>query len=66
MPKVANPTELKDYRSISILPILSEVYKKQVLQTPLKNSKYTTKTNVVIAKTTQLQLFSQNYMSFLN
>ena len=31
IPKVTNPTELKDYRLISILPILSKVYKKQVL-----------------------------------
>ena len=30
-PKVTNPTELKDYRPISILPILSKVYEKQVL-----------------------------------
>ena len=28
IPKVTNPTELKDYRPISILPILSKVYKK--------------------------------------
>ena len=31
IPKVTNPTELKDYRPISILPILSKVYEKQVL-----------------------------------
>ena len=31
IPKVNNPTELKDYRPISILLILSEVYEKQVL-----------------------------------
>ena len=31
IPKVNNPTELKDYRPISILPILSKVYEKQVL-----------------------------------
>ena len=31
VPKVNNPTELKDYRPISILPILSKVYEKQVL-----------------------------------
>ena len=30
IPKVTNPTELKDYRLISILPILSKVYEKQV------------------------------------
>ena len=31
IPKVTNPTKLKDYRPISILPILSKVYEKQVL-----------------------------------
>ena len=31
IPKVTNPTELKDYRPISILTILSKVYEKQVL-----------------------------------
>ena len=31
IPKVTNPTELKDYLPISILPILSKVYEKQVL-----------------------------------
>ena len=31
IPKVANPTELKDYCPISILPVLSKVYEKQVL-----------------------------------
>ena len=31
IPKVTNPAELKDYRQISILPILSKVYEKQVL-----------------------------------
>ena len=31
IPKVKNPTEIKDYRPISILPILSKVYEKQVL-----------------------------------
>ena len=30
-PKVTNPTELKDYRPISILPVLSKVHEKQVL-----------------------------------
>ena len=29
--EIANPTELRDYRLISILPILSKVYEKQVL-----------------------------------
>ena len=29
--KVTNPTELKDYRPLSILPILPKVYEKQVL-----------------------------------
>ena len=29
--KIANPTELRDYRLISILPILSKMYEKQVL-----------------------------------
>ena len=31
IPKVTNPTELKDYRPISILPVLSKVHEKQVL-----------------------------------
>ena len=31
IPKVTNPRELKDYHPISILPILSKVYEKQVL-----------------------------------
>ena len=31
IPKVTNPTELKDYRPILILSILSKVYEKQVL-----------------------------------
>ena len=31
IPKVINPTELKDYHSISILSILSKVFEKQVL-----------------------------------
>ena len=31
IPKVTNPTELKDYHPIAILPILSKVYEKQVL-----------------------------------
>ena len=72
IPKVTNPTELKNYRPISILPILSKVYEKQVLHqiidfigTQVKH-KYITNTNLVIAKTTQLQLSSQNYMTTLN
>ena len=32
IPKVTNPTELKDYRPISILPILFKMYEKQVLR----------------------------------
>ena len=31
IPKVTNPAELKDYGQISILPILSKLYEKQVL-----------------------------------
>ena len=31
IPKVTNPADLKDYRPILILPILSQVYEKQVL-----------------------------------
>ena len=31
IPKVNNPTQLKDYRPISILPILSKAFEKQVL-----------------------------------
>ena len=31
IPKVTNPTELKDYGPTSILPILSKVYEKQIL-----------------------------------
>ena len=31
IPKVTNPRELKDYHPISILPVLSKVYEKQVL-----------------------------------
>ena len=32
IPKITQPVELKDYRSVSILPVLSKVYKKFVLQ----------------------------------
>ena len=51
IPKVTNETELKDYRFISILQILSKVFEKQVLhQITLKHNKYTKNTNLVIAK----------------
>ena len=49
IPKVTNPTEMKGYRPISALPILS-----------LKHNNYTTNANLVIAKTTQMRLSSQN------
>ena len=61
--------QLKDYRPISILPILSKVYKKEILHqitTSLKHSKFTTNTNLVIAKANQLQLSSQSYMTTSN
>ena len=32
IPKIVNPSQLKDYRPISILPILSKIYEKLVLQ----------------------------------
>ena len=32
IPKIMQPVELKDYRPVSILPVLSEVYEKLVLQ----------------------------------
>ena len=32
IPKILNPSQIKDYRPISILPILSKVYEKLVLQ----------------------------------
>ena len=32
IPKILNPSQLKDYRPISILPILSKIYEKLVLQ----------------------------------
>ena len=31
-PKIAQPVELKDYRPVSILPVLSKVYEKLVVQ----------------------------------
>ena len=66
IPKISNPSELKDYCPISILPILSKVYKNRFYikkQTSSKHSKYTTNTNLVISRTTHLQLSSQNYMT---
>ena len=32
IPKITQPVELKDYRPVSILPVLSKVYEKLVLQ----------------------------------
>ena len=32
IPKIVNPSQLKDYRTISILLILSKIYEKLVLQ----------------------------------
>ena len=32
IPKIKQPVELKDYRPVSILPVLSKVYEKLVLQ----------------------------------
>ena len=32
IPKITQPVELKDYRPVSILPVLSKVYEKFVLQ----------------------------------
>ena len=66
IPKISNASELKDYCPISILPILSKVYKNRFYikkQTSSKHSKYTTNTNLVISRTTHLQLSSQNYMT---
>ena len=34
IPKITKPVELKDYRPFSILPVLSKVYEKLVLQQP--------------------------------
>ena len=32
IPKVLNPSQLKDYRPVPILPIISKIYKKLILQ----------------------------------
>ena len=32
IPKITQPVELKDYRLVSILPVLSKVYEKRVLE----------------------------------
>ena len=32
IPRITQPVELKDYRPVSILPVLSKVYEKLVLQ----------------------------------
>ena len=63
--KVTNPTELKDYRQIFVLPIRSKCTKNRFHQIRefIKHSKFRRNTNLVIAKTTQWQLSSQHYMT---
>ena len=51
IPKIVNPSELKDYRSISIVPILSKIYEKLVLKQ--MNNLFTTNINQDIEKITQ-------------
>ena len=65
IPKIQLPVELKDYRPVSILPILSKIYERVVLEQITnfieKNIEYITIINLAIARIIQLQHCLPNY-----
>ena len=65
IPKIQLPVELKDYRPVSILPVLSKIYGRVVLEQITnfieKNIVYITIINLAIARIIQLQHCLPNY-----